>query len=188
MYTEPLKLTRSTEVKSKVFRKNLAESSLAVARFESTGLHHSSKGLSGLKKGLRYQYFEQQWPILPDEIDAVPVETGVASTIDVSRRKRNQGFLFQFDGYIRIPKSGAYRFFLLANANRKLFISEKMISALSTRGHITESDYQIVLEAGYHPIRVLYANCWMPGQFLELWYQGEGIEKQIVSEEMLFHN
>lgn len=187
LYTDPLVIRKSTDVKAKSFRKNLAESSTAAGHFESAGLRRSLKDLSGLKSGLRYKYFEQQWFNLPDEIDAVPVETGVASTIDVSRRKRNQGFLFQFDGYIHIPKSGAYRFFLRANARRKLFIGDKMLMVLSSRGNVTETDFQIVLEAGYHPIRVLYTNCWMQGQYLELWYKGEDIEKKIVSEKMLFH-
>jgi predicted alpha/beta superfamily hydrolase len=188
LYTEPLVIRKSTKVKAKSFRKNLAESSTAAGHFESAGLRRSLKDLSGLKSGLRYKYFEQQWFNLPNEIDAVPVKTGIASMIDVSRRKRNQGFLFQFDGYIHIPKSGAYCFYLRANARRKLFIGDKMLMVLSSAGNVTETDSQIILEAGYHPIRVLYTNCWMQGQYLELWYKGEDIEKQIVSEKMLFYD
>lgn len=188
LYTEPLVIRKSTEVKAKSFRKNLAESSIAAGHFGSAGLRRSLKDFSGLKSGLRYKYFEQQWFILPDEIDVVPVETGIASKIDVSRRKRNQGFLFQFDGFIHIPKSGAYCFYLRANARHKLFIGDKMLMEFSSAGNVTETDSQIVLEAGYHRIRVLYTNCWMQGQYLELWYKGEDIEKQIVSEKMLFHD
>ena len=140
----------------------------------------------GLKNGLLYKYFEQQWFKLPNEIDAVPAKSGIASTIDVSRRNRNQGFIFQFDGYIKIPKTGAYRFYWRANALSKLIIGDNMLMESFGFSTVTK-DYEIALEAGYHPIRVLHTNCWIPGQKLELWIEGPGIEKQIVTEKMLFH-
>lgn len=187
LYSGPIILKEPGEIKTKSFRKNLAESSTATVKYDYAEMLPSIKNLSQLKKGIRYKYFEQQWFRLPDQIDAEPVEIGISQTINLNRRKKNQGFLFQFDGLLKIPVSGTYRFYMKTNATHKLLIGGKLIIDGHSSSNITETSYQIVLKKGFHPIRVLYTNCWLQGQSLEFLYDGPGIKKQYVSERMLFH-
>ncbi|HRZ99402.1 MAG TPA: hypothetical protein P5055_01585, partial [Candidatus Paceibacterota bacterium] len=53
-----------------------------------------------LQPGLKYQYYEGSWNEMPDFSQFIPVKTGVTPNIDLGQRASDDGFGFQFSGWI----------------------------------------------------------------------------------------
>jgi hypothetical protein len=194
IYQEPIILDRPATVKAKAFRENITESWTAAATFELGALQPSQCDNSGLKKGLRYGYYEKQWFLLPDSIDIDPVAFGIAETISTKYRRKDEGFLLQFEGYIQIPREGMYTFSVSSTLAGKLFIDgSRIIYNRCTRTNSNptveneKNSHAVRLEAGMHAIRVVCSNAWFHGLDLKVSYQGPGIKEQEIPSDVLYH-
>jgi len=187
LYREPLIISKSTIIKAKSFRKNLAESRIATAAYGYAKELKLEKKISSLKQGLAYKYFERNWPVLPDRLDIQPIKEGIAEKITTRLTEKYNGFLFQFDGYINITHSGDYTFYLHNDAQGKLFINDDMIIQTRNLHAPGESSFRLPLEKGFHHIKALYTNYWLQGNELKLSYEGPGIKKQEIPKDVLFY-
>ncbi|MCO5239033.1 MAG: metallophosphoesterase [Chitinophagaceae bacterium] len=86
-----------------------------------------------------------------------------------------------YEGYIRVPADGYYRFYGHADHILRLDIHDKMLFEELDREINYEGD--IYLKAGYHPVKLYYYNSRSDRYFLELYYSGPGIERQAIPVE-----
>ncbi|HCD35254.1 MAG TPA: hypothetical protein DER01_22830, partial [Phycisphaerales bacterium] len=86
---------------------------LVALTFTSAGwAQRPSETPQGLQSGLTYHYYTGSFTVLPDFTSLTPVSMGNATSIDVSYREQDDDFALTFNGYIEVPTTGTYTFYL----------------------------------------------------------------------------
>lgn len=84
--------------------------------------------------GLDFRCVEGQWWRLLPNFDHLPaVRSGVAEYFDLNVRTRDSHVGLQFDGFINIPRSGDYTFFVRSDDGSRLFIGPSSLKVSSRR-------------------------------------------------------
>lgn len=112
-------------------------------------------------RGLNYKYYEGSWDNLPDFANLVPVATGISQNVDISVRTRNDEFGFLWEGYIKIPASGTYRFETYSDDGSKLYIGDygHTLTPVVNNDGLHGSQYvtgNITLNAGIYKIAMTF--------------------------------
>ncbi len=71
-------------------------------------------------RGLEYRCYEGNWSSLPDFNRLPAVKTGNTSNFDLSPRTQDQYVALQFNGYLDVPRSGPYTFWLRSDDGSRL--------------------------------------------------------------------
>lgn len=170
LYTQPFLIDRTTTVKARCFWPD-GKASLTVSReFRKVPLVKAVKPeIQG--EGLKYAGYEGQWNVLPDFSSLTAVQTGVARGLDLSVMPRQENFGLVFSGYVNVPQSGVYQFWLNSDDGSQLFLAgRELINNDGVHGMIEVSG-AMVLEAGWHPIEIRYFQ-GVGGLGLELYWKG----------------
>jgi len=184
--TGPISIDRNTTLKARSIRPGLQETRVAEAQFQMVDRLRPSRSVRGLRQGLRFKYLEQQIFILPDRLDGTPKKSGVVPMIDLNVRDRNQLYLMEYDGYLKVPKSGRYRFILKATT-AKIFLDEDPVMRIDRRLAPQETARDMCLESGFHPIRIVTEMFLQPSHVLELYWEGPGIGRQVIPAQAFYH-
>ena len=153
-----------------------------------------------LSQGLKYNYYEspathratykQHWPLRRqmDRGDRIePKKTGTVESFNLSVSEQEEIFGLDFSGYIQVPESGTYTFYIQADDDAKLFIGDHQIFDRMGQSPATAYDKaSIVLEKGFHPVSLNYFQAYGPKE-LTVMIEGPGVEKQTISEKNLYH-
>lgn len=161
-------------------------SSIKTTYFEKTVLRKALIPPSSLSPGLFYRYFEGQWDMTPDFDTLKAVTSGVADQINLSKRQKDDLIGFEFTGFIKIDEAGVYTFFTESDDGSKLFIGDVLVVNNDGIHGMTEVSGQIALDMGWHSLKVTSFER-TGGQGLIVRYAGQGIEKQVIPAEILFH-
>ena len=84
----------------------------------------SAKDKTNFSTGLDYRCYEGSWGRLPDFAKLQPARTGVATNFDLGVRTRNEHVALEFNGFINVPKAGAYTFYVASDDGSRLFAGE----------------------------------------------------------------
>ena len=136
--------------------------------------------------GIQYAYYEGNWDVLPDFSRLTPVETGQLDNFSLSPKLQDGYYAFKFDGFIDIETGGTYTFYTASDDGSKLYIDGKEVVNNDGRHGETEKSGQVSLSAGQHAIRVTYFDKWGNSDVLKVSYQGPGITKQRIPDNILF--
>ena len=135
--------------------------------------------------GLRYKYYEGRWSVLPNFSSLPVIKSGTLSNFSLSPARTDRYFGFVYTGYIRIAQSGNYTFYTTSDDGSKLYINDKQIVDNDRVHAAQERSGSISLSAGYHKIEVRYfENAY--GEELRVSYQGPGVSKRSVPNNVLF--
>lgn len=187
IYDREITINETAILKAKVYYKNIDESRMASARFEPSSPLKPEK-VQGLKRGISFDYYEDYyWYRLPDLSTLQPKKTGIAERFHLNARQREEGFAFRFKGYIDIPKTGVYRFYLKSNDESKLRIGDTIVVHRDPLVPLAEKCGQIVLEKGKHNLEVEYVGPpFRHNLELRVMLEGPGIGKQEIPKELLY--
>src|SRR5208282_1848328 len=84
-------------------------------------------GATNFSAGLDYRCYEGAWGFLPDFGKLHPLKTGVATNFDLGVRTRSEDVGLEFNGFITIPRDGAYTFHVASNDGSRLFVGESSL-------------------------------------------------------------
>ena len=137
--------------------------------------------------GLHYRLFHGNWEQLPDFSRLVPVKEGrVRDISDLEAVKTREDYWgVVYDGYMEIPKKGAYEFSLGSDDGSRLFIGGKRVLDNDGIHGVTTRQGSIELSPGKHPIRIEFFE-GNYGEYLVMSYSGPGIPEQKVPVSMLY--
>lgn len=112
-------------------------------------------------RGLSYKYYEGSWNSLPDFADQTIVATGISTNVTLTPRLRDDNFGFLWEGYIKIPVTGTYKFETASDDGSKLYIGQysHTATALVNNDGLHGTQYAsgtISLTAGVHPIAITF--------------------------------
>jgi len=146
------------------------------------------KDLKDLQPGLVYSYYEKDisWTKILDYSTMEPAITGVADTIGLNMKHREDNFGVRFKGYISIPEDGVYTFFLNSDDGSKLYIRDLLVIDNDKNHGFIEKSGRAALKKGYHSIIIdYYESCLYQGITFSV--ASPTIKKQNVPATMLFH-
>lgn len=139
-----------------------------------------------LQPGIAYRYFEGKAEKVSDIEQLTPVKSGVVANISLDEAQQEDHFAFIFDGYIEIPETGTYQFYLLSDDGSTLELDDHLLID-NDGGHSDRLKKSIAkLEKGFHRIRLRYFEDYM-GQALELGVSSLKMREGMLSRDMLFN-
>jgi len=208
LYRNELTFTGSVSIKARAFRKGLktmpvdkASGTLMSRVFRATYTKTlpryplSERYVKKLKPGLRFTYYEDQWPkLLYGAPLAKTLKSGtVPALFDISPRsgREKQAFAFRYEGYLQVPEDGLYTLYAPEEFTHYAPLAGYDLSVELgyrndwyrgkkrdigpgkplaewypvTRRHAFGT-WSVYLKKGHHPIRVYYADI-RPGGYLE---------------------
>lgn len=203
LYDGPFTLEQSDTVKARTFKRNVpigyghSESFAKVEGEEPADITKDQ-----LSQGISYTYFEspskddptyrKHWPLrrqLGGDNQVIdPESKGTIENFNLSPRKQDKLFAFEYNGYIDIPKDGVYTFHIAADDDAKMYIGGKQIFDRMGQSSATSYDSErVALKAGLHKIELRYFQAYGPYE-LDVTMEGPGIDKQPIPNKYLFHS
>ena len=141
----------------------------------------------GLRAGLLYNYYTVSLTTLPDFNTLTPLTTGIATIPDVSYREQDSLFALTFGGYIEVPTTGTYTFYLTSDDGSRMWIGDQLVVDNDGLHGPVEQSGTIDLQAGLHAITVQFFERG-GGEVLIAQYAGPGISKQTIPASAFSHD
>lgn len=172
------------QMKARVLQVRVSDTT-AARPYDGEGV--SAVSVSGLKKGLNWKAYETEAPWLARVDDLTHLEHGTVKALSLNQIKSKKGNVYLFKGYIRIPRSGMYTFYL--NATNKAFMRIHDASVIDADyGYLpgTIKEKAIKLKEGYHPIRVYCQSKPDKRNNLEIQWEGPSFTRGDIPATVLF--
>jgi hypothetical protein len=126
---------------------------------------------------LSYRYYQGDWTSLPNFAGLTPVKSGLTDGFDLSIRNQDTDYAFVWTGYIDIPKTGAYQFYLNSDDGSAMYIDGQQIVDNDGVHTYSQASGGEQLTAGEHKLEVDYFVASDAGQDLSVLWSGPGIVK-----------
>ena len=180
LYSGKFLLSKSTVVMAKAFKGANQESKVSKAYYRMIN--------STSNNGIRYHYYESKKDMnfLPNFLEMKAVKSGrtYQFRIDSINQVKHQ-FGIQFSSSIKINSKGEYHFYLLSDDGSRLYINNTLVVDNDGGHGAIERKGSISLQPGFHKITLDYHN-QQGGAWLDAFYKGPGIPKQIIPPQILF--
>lgn len=186
LYTGPLVVKETTVIKAKSFANNQTTES-----HTATGFFRFVESQSG--NGLNAAFYAGKgWSSIPKFADLKPSKTFTThevrantSLIDPLRPQGETTFGIVYTGKIAIDQAGTYTFYLQSDDGSKLYIDGKLVVNNDGDHGVIEKQGDMELTAGKHDLCVEFINA-AGGYWIEAFYRGPGLCKQIIPANKLF--
>ncbi len=186
IYSEPIKLDKTTTVKCQVFRDGQALSGIVEETYTRVE-PRPAVTLENSFPGVNYSYYHGNWENLPDFNSIEQEVSGTIENFSTQPAMQKEYFGFKFTGFIKVPEDALYKFFLASDDGSQLFIGDTLVvDNDGLHGSKLEMG-RIALQAGFHPITVLFFQR-TGGMDFEVSFSGPNMEKQIIPANMLFYS
>jgi hypothetical protein len=187
VYTRPFMLQKSAVIKARSFD-HAGNHSL-----RSTAYFRLVKSKAG--HGLRVKFYNGNgWKRLPDFRVIKPASEWESYEFNLNREqilpllmKNTSTFAMSLKGYIDVPADGEYTFYTQSDDGSQLFINDKIVVDNNDSHGVVERSGKVQLKKGRHAIEVKYFN-EAGGFWLDVFYAGPGLVKQLVPADKLFLN
>ncbi|WP_290797856.1 alkaline phosphatase family protein [Flavihumibacter sp. UBA7668] len=148
---------------------------------------------SGRKNGVRYNFYKgDNWKKLPAFSSLKPSGnwTDYEFQLDLEKPEIAQqgnkgGFGLIAESWLEIDKEGEYQFYTRSDDGSKLYINGQLVVDNDGDHGMEEKSGKIKLTKGRHAIKIEYFDGG-GGLWLDAYYKGPGLEKQIIPADKLF--
>lgn len=110
--------------------------------------------------GVNYRYYEGEWKALPSSDSALESKlslSGAVNGLDLSIRRKNEGFACVYRGYLDVPAAGLWMFSLRSSDGSRLTVDGvTLIDNDGIHGAGYERTGTCALSAGKHEVEVSY--------------------------------
>ena len=139
-----------------------------------------------MQRGAHYAYYQGRFSTVEQLTGATPLREGVAQNIELPGFERDEFIGLQFTGYIRVPTSGVYSFYLTSDDGSRLTIGGEIVIDHDGFHRATERTGVIALETGYHQFMVGFFHA-AGRKALRLTARREGDDRPASLKTWLFH-
>ncbi len=184
-YFEPFTIGSTITIKARAFWPNGKAS--RVNRFIICKVEpRKAAAVSGLKANLKVDIYAGQWKMLPDFTNLTPAAKKTAGKMDLAAAGTNKNFALKYTGFIKIPQTGVYIFYVTSDDGSRLLIGEEVVVNNDGVHGAREKNGAIALEKGFHPLELLYFQD-AGGRNLQVRLAGPGLKKQEIPSSVLSH-
>lgn len=184
-YREPFFLTESAVLKAREFLPDGTKGRVRTGIYDKQELY-KSVNTDNIKSGLFYQYVEGKY----NSTSEIPLDkferSGVLNNIVFPQNHRKLFFAVIYSGFIQIQDNGVYTFYCETNDGSQLYIGDKLVVDHGGLHPAEEKSGSIALQAGYHPIKVIYFQN-AGSSFIKISYRGPKVEKHEIPAAVLYH-
>jgi hypothetical protein len=184
-YERPLVIRGETTVKARAFWPE-GVSSLVESRTFRPVAPLAASAEAPVKKGLVYGYYQGRFEKLPDFATLKTARIGTAARPDLAVSKDTDEFALRFTGFVHIPETGVYVFYLATDDGSKLSIAGEGIIVNDGVHGMAEERTEMALEAGWHAFELDYFQ-GTGGLGLELSWRGPGFAKGPIPDGAFGH-
>jgi cbb3-type cytochrome oxidase cytochrome c subunit len=146
-----------------------------------------AEGITASLPGLQYDYYEKDFPELPEFDRLKPTSTGVADVPSLKQAKRKGSYALRWRGNLTVLKDGKYKFYLKSDDGSRLSIDGRQLIDNGGIHPAQERSGEIDLKAGAHSIVLTYFDGGGQTSFEFLW-KGPDIEKSPVTAKYFSHD
>ncbi|MCG2460740.1 sulfatase-like hydrolase/transferase [Flavobacteriaceae bacterium F89] len=138
--------------------------------------------------GIQWKAYEGDFPWVPAVATLTPTETGMSDYPNGNVGKVKSSGALYFEGYMRIPREGEYRFFIKTNTTALFKIhNATVIDADYEYFSNTVKAGTINLTSGLHPFRLFLTSPQKGNPTLDLEWCGPGLDKEKIPATVFFH-
>ena len=174
LYTEPLELTASAQIRARAFKEGMQASPEASARATKAFFRPGLK-LSGLRNGCRYTYHTGVFSETAD-VRRSPVRAcGIIREPSLDGAPDEDHFGYIFSGYIDVPEDGIWSFSLTSDDGAILEVDDTLVVDNDGSHSASTTFGRIPLLKGLHAYMLLYLEDY-EGQALAWGWKAENEE------------
>lgn len=170
-------------VKARTYVNGKPVSGTAVAEFKQ---QEPMSAVYESKSGLKFRYYEGIWDKLPDFSKLIPVKTGIVENISLSEKKQSSDYGLVFDGFINVPETNIYTFYLTSDDGSQLIIDDEKTLDNDGKHAMEEKSLSVALSAGLHKLSVHFFQ-GSGGDGLSLEWQPLGKARYSIDKSLLSH-
>ena len=185
-YDKPIKITKTTLIRAAAIRDKFPISTVHSQNVGTDIYQNAQKPNKKLKKGLEFEYYEDEVKTTNDIKEQNIVKTGIAPIISSSAKNRDNNFCFIFNAYLDIPKDGTYTFYLSSNDGSRFYLNDELVINNDGAHGKREESVMMSLRKGYHKLQLSYFQLG-GGQDLMLEWSSEDFERVEVPEAIFYH-
>ncbi|MEM9142708.1 MAG: PA14 domain-containing protein [Bacteroidota bacterium] len=183
LFNTPIALDKSTTVKVIATDNEGFESAVVEKKYHRQKPVKAVRPKS-LKKGIAYSYYEGHFDQVPNFATLNPVNTGVAQELDPDKiSQRLDHFAIQYTGFVQVPETGVYTFYLRSDDGAKLYVNNTLVVDNDGSHSASTKTGMIAIKKGWHPLKIGYFEDFL-GESLQLHYEGPDVERKPV---LLWH-
>jgi predicted alpha/beta superfamily hydrolase len=106
--------------------------------------------------GLRYEYYEGDWDVVPNIKKVKPQRSGLAGNgFDLNNFSKSTNFACILNGFLEITEPGYYTFELESHDKTKVYLSDQLIIGNNNVPNFGER-FIVPLDKGFYPLRIEY--------------------------------
>lgn len=181
-----IKITETSVLTVRCFRDNKPVSGTVSSKFTKVQLAPSVES-AGLKPGISYKYYEGDWNSVDELENLSEKKKGVLPVIGLTGTEPRDGFGYEFDGFINIPKDDVYLMYIESDDGSRMYLDGNQIIDNDKQHAAIEKSGQAALKKGFHSIRVLFFQK-SGGVNLSASFKSAATAKQVILEGMLYHS
>ncbi|MCG8553808.1 MAG: alpha-L-fucosidase, partial [Proteobacteria bacterium] len=182
----PVRLASGAKVRAQLFRDGRPASPIAERTLSKVKPLPAARRPLPERPGVRVAYYEGQWNALPDFSTERPKQVQIGTRVTIPDRiARRNHFGLEFRSWLRVPKTGMYRFHLSSDDGSRLWIGDKLLVDNDGLHSPRDKAGEVALQAGLHALRVAYFESG-GHEVCELFYEGPGIAKRTLPAPDLF--
>ncbi|OYX66929.1 MAG: phosphodiesterase [Sphingomonadales bacterium 32-64-17] len=181
LYQGPVTIEQTTVVRTALFVDGAQASAPTTAYFRVLEPSAEPRGLSWKA------YLLPEQPVrLPNFDGLEPAVSGVTHEVSLAGLDlpRDQSVAVTFDGFIDIPTTGKYDFYLASDDGSKLYIDGRTVVDNDGDHGVVMAAGSAEMEAGRHAFRAEWFNGG-GGAWVGAWFQGPGIVRQFIDPNLL---
>lgn len=186
LYKDSLVLTKSAVLKATTIFASGVGSETATARYTKQ-LPAIAVSNASPAPGLSATVFEGQWKRMPDFKKLTGGKTSIVKIPDlVLLTTPKEYYAVQFSGYINVPVTEVYFFYILSDDGSQIFVDNTLVADNNGCHGDLEKSGEKALAAGLHRFIVNYFQNGS-GQSLQVFIKMPGKEKQLVDAALFVH-
>lgn len=181
---QPIMVKGSCKISARCFRDGKPVSGTSRKSFKLF-YPYVAKGVSNLKPGIRFRYYEGTWDSLPKFSRITALKEGLLNDFIFVPRRQEERFGFVYQGYVKVPETKVYAFYTESDDGSRLYIDDKLIVDNDGLHGIQEKEGIIPLKKGYHKILLEYFNA-TGCDSLKVCVRSPGMAKMKLPKDWLF--
>ncbi|ADB39883.1 family 20 glycosylhydrolase [Spirosoma linguale] len=182
---ESLPISQPTTVKLAAFTNSGLQGDVYTLRYQQQSLAEPV-GVSSVGAGLMSTYVKGQFKNVAAMLKAPASDSVVVNQVKVPEMAGAGSFGVRFRGYISVPATGIYSFFLVADDGGVLHIANRTVIDNDGNHGPIEKSGQVALKRGTHPFALDFIEAG-GGYTLKLLYSRDGSDPQPVPADWLGH-
>ena len=185
-YLDPFTVNSTCEIKAKALDSNeqvIGRSSIHVVKIPA--LESKVKKDNSLKSGLRRTEYKGDFYLLADFAKAEKVDESIQPGLQIDTTPRHDMFGYVYEGYIDIPGTAMYEFYLLSDDGAKLMIDDYPV-VVNDGCHAAKFENGMVgLAKGLHSFKLYFFDS-QGGQSLNLEWRSDSFLRRKVDNTIFY--